>query len=212
MTSELTVYRQGEIPATLGKNPTIDSARASSGYTCPACSKGFACDQMDGWVGNKLIYKLHCNHCKESWTVTKTVPVSVFNGSDVFEQNKFVQEAYRAVQNRVYQRKLDFMELNRLALDTTPVASVLVVEDSDPIHSWFGLTYASYLVLPRSILQSLPLELQNRLVKILDEVQEYWPDDAINSYSVNVRDKKGRFIKDPYAQYRHVNLKLKRKV
>lgn len=38
------------------------------------------------------------------------------------------------------------------------------------IHEWFGLTYANYLVLPRTLLQSMPAEWQQRMVACLDEL------------------------------------------
>jgi hypothetical protein len=46
----------------------------------------------------------------------------------------------------------------------------------DPVHTMFGLTYANYLVLRRSVLQAMPTQL---------------------------RDEQGRFTDDPYAPYRH---------
>lgn len=78
-------------------------------------------------------------------------------------------------------------------------------EDASPpmdIHTWFGLTYANYLVLPRSVLQSMPEEWQHSLVALLEEMQgQYggldWPD-----YSVSARQPHGgRFIKDPIPHY-----------
>lgn len=41
---------------------------------------------------------------------------------------------------------------------------------SGPIHGWFGLTYASYLVQPRVLLQSMPIEWQERMVACLEEL------------------------------------------
>lgn len=38
-----------------------------------------------------------------------------------------------------------------------------------PIHSWFGLTYASWLTLPRLSLQEMPLDWQARFVELLNE-------------------------------------------
>lgn len=40
---------------------------------------------------------------------------------------------------------------------------------SDRIHNWFGLTYASYLVMPRLALQEMPDEWQRRFVELLEE-------------------------------------------
>lgn len=110
MSGELTVYKRGEFFVAPTKNPTIESARAGSGYTCPACKAWGSCDQMDGWMGNLLLYKLQCNKCGENWTVTKKVPIDRFNGSDVFEQNKFAQEAYVSIGRRVFNEKLFLTE------------------------------------------------------------------------------------------------------
>lgn len=73
-----------------------------------------------------------------------------------------------------------------------------------PFHEWFGLTYSSYLVLPRSILEALPLDFQNRMVALLDEAADIIDSSQIqDNYSVQLRDHKGKFIKDPFANYRH---------
>lgn len=72
------------------------------------------------------------------------------------------------------------------------------------IHTWFSLSYAAYLVLPRSILQSMPDEWQERFVACLQEVEEagYTCPTPGLTYSVNVRDNRtGRFEKDSYADY-----------
>lgn len=40
-----------------------------------------------------------------------------------------------------------------------------------PVHTWFSLTYSNYLVLPRTLMQSMPLEWQERLTGCLDEMR-----------------------------------------
>jgi predicted DNA-binding protein len=39
-----------------------------------------------------------------------------------------------------------------------------------PIHEHFGLSYCNYLVLPRTLLQSMPTEWQERMVACLEEL------------------------------------------
>lgn len=73
--------------------------------------------------------------------------------------------------------------------------------EHEPIHVWFNLTYASYLVLPRSILQSMPLEWQRRFVKCLRELDAVSPDDVASSYWVRAHDENNRFTADTYARY-----------
>lgn len=73
----------------------------------------------------------------------------------------------------------------------------------EPMHTWFSLSYAHYLVVPRSIVQSMPVKWQQRMVELLEEMKETLDiDDAPSSYWVRARDG-GRFVGDPYSQYRH---------
>lgn len=64
-----------------------------------------------------------------------------------------------------------------------------IVEMREPIHEWFELTYAQYLTIPRSVLQSMDLEWQARFVACLEEL-----DDTIDwrppegRYWVQLRD------------------------
>ncbi|MEU3851763.1 hypothetical protein [Streptomyces sp. NPDC029554] len=41
-----------------------------------------------------------------------------------------------------------------------------------PIHGWFSLSYSNYLVLHRTLLQSMPIEWQERMVACLEELRE----------------------------------------
>jgi hypothetical protein len=41
-----------------------------------------------------------------------------------------------------------------------------------PVHTWFGLTYANYLVLHRTLMQSMPLPWQERMVDCLEELHD----------------------------------------
>jgi hypothetical protein len=44
--------------------------------------------------------------------------------------------------------------------------------EHEAIHAWFGLTYSNYLVLPRTLLQSMPDQWQAKFVALLEEMQE----------------------------------------
>lgn len=68
-------------------------------------------------------------------------------------------------------------------------------------HTWFGLTYASYLVVNRSLLQSMPDEWQHRFVTCLEELQHHFRNIDEPRYTVHARDAAGRFIKDPIPHY-----------
>ena len=85
--------------------------------------------------------------------------------------------------------------------------------DPEPIHSWFELSYSSYLVLPRSILQSMPVEWQRRFVECLHEARDAAePLNMNDRYTVLLRGERGRIVTDPYANYergrRRVPLKV----
>lgn len=79
---------------------------------------------------------------------------------------------------------------------------------SEPIHEWFSLSYASYLVVPRTILQSCSAENQQRLVDALNAIyaeccenmENQWPHEA----TINVKLKDcvtGRLVRDDLADY-----------
>jgi hypothetical protein len=75
-------------------------------------------------------------------------------------------------------------------------------QSEGPIHQFFGLTYSSYLVLPRLLLQEMPLEWQQQLVDLLDKLNDTGISTPV--YAVQRRDNQGRMIKDePWSRYRH---------
>ena len=70
------------------------------------------------------------------------------------------------------------------------------------IHTWFGLSYANFLVLHRSILQSMPDEWQRRFVACLQELDEAASDLTLpEGYRVRVVDEEGKFCEDPIPHY-----------
>jgi len=83
------------------------------------------------------------------------------------------------------------------------INKVKVVEDG-AIHGWFELSYAKYLVLQRTLLQSMPLEWQDKFVELLEDMHKAFsgiPELRKMSYEVNVKDEDGRFISDPFRDY-----------
>lgn len=82
------------------------------------------------------------------------------------------------------------------------------------IHEWFELTYAQYLTVPRSVLQSMPIIWQEKFVGLLEELDDtQWlsllPKDSC--YRVELRQTKdslngrgwkwGSKVSDPLADY-----------
>lgn len=86
-------------------------------------------------------------------------------------------------------------------------------EDTEPIHGWFELTYASYLVIPRSVLQSLPVALQRGLVDALEAIERHIRPAKVpihGHYEVQLRDSQGRFISDPLRDYERGRRRISR--
>lgn len=42
------------------------------------------------------------------------------------------------------------------------------------VHEYFGLTYANYHVMPRTLLEAMPVEWQDKFVRLLDEFDDAW--------------------------------------
>lgn len=77
-----------------------------------------------------------------------------------------------------------------------------VINCCGPIHQFFELSYASYLVLPRSILQSMPKDWQARFVMALAEIErrfDAFPGEGC--YDVLLKDDSGKVMDDPLANY-----------
>ena len=70
------------------------------------------------------------------------------------------------------------------------------------VHTMFGLTYANYLVLNRTLLQSMPDRWQRQFCGLIHELDlsfDHIPKAA--RFAVSPRDENGRFCKDPVPHY-----------
>lgn len=59
---------------------------------------------------------------------------------------------------------------------------------SGPIHGWFGLTYANFLVIHRARLQSMPLDWQKQFTDLLEDLNAAYPDGGPDFEIKTVRD------------------------
>lgn len=78
------------------------------------------------------------------------------------------------------------------------------VYKDDPVHIWFGLSYAQYITVPRSIMEAMPYAWQKKMVQLLKELDstfEWLPKEG--RYWCRLKDEKGRFVDDPLMEYRH---------
>jgi len=72
----------------------------------------------------------------------------------------------------------------------------------EDIHGWFGLSYANYLTLPRTLLQSMPREWQHRFTTCLEEMDAAFSQvEHPHAYQVKTVDAGGRFACDPIPHY-----------
>jgi len=80
------------------------------------------------------------------------------------------------------------------------------------VHEWFELTYAQYLTIPRSVLQSMDEAWQEKFVALLDELDEtmdWRPSEG--RYWVQLKDARGRYVADPLQDYERGRRKIERK-
>ena len=80
-----------------------------------------------------------------------------------------------------------------------------IYSESD-VHGWFGLSYAQYLTIPRSVMEAMPGPWQRRFVELMRELNETfdWLPEG-GQYWVELRDSEGHFKYDPLREYRHPN-------
>ena len=78
------------------------------------------------------------------------------------------------------------------------------------VHTWFSLTYSSYLVLPRLILSSMPLDWQYKFVALIEEMEDMidFEPGYTSYYSIQYKVN-GKIAKDPYVDYRRGIVKFK---
>lgn len=71
------------------------------------------------------------------------------------------------------------------------------------VHQAFGLTYASYFVAPRSLLQDMPEEWQERFVALVNELNDHFEGwEPPKGYRVLALDRDGKLMRDPFRNYR----------
>lgn len=74
--------------------------------------------------------------------------------------------------------------------------------DPIDIHAYFSLSYANYLVLHRSILQSMPLDWQHKFVALLMEIDDVpFQVERPFAYRVQPVDERGRYAKETIPYY-----------
>jgi hypothetical protein len=73
-----------------------------------------------------------------------------------------------------------------------------------PISEWFELSHAQFLTVPRLVMESTPLEWQEKMKALLVEMDETFnwrPEEG--RYWVKLKDDNGRYCDAPLNDYRH---------
>lgn len=92
--------------------------------------------------------------------------------------------------------------------DTRPAATPGPT-GQDRLHTWWGLSYASWLALPRVLLQEMPDDWQRRLVDLLEEFDAAFPNlPVIETRVQTVTDGKLSKTPDWLIRYRHPDADL----
>lgn len=83
----------------------------------------------------------------------------------------------------------------------------MISKHSEALQTWFGLSYASFLVIPRVAMQQMPSEWQDKMAALLHQY-----DETINTSAFDVKgcrvqclDANGKLMKTPddLINYRH---------
>lgn len=83
--------------------------------------------------------------------------------------------------------------------------------DCEDIWHWFGLSYSAYLVLPRAVMCAMPKQWQYDFLVLLDELEATFDTDKFpGDYMVKAK-KNGKFIKDPFSNYKRCDVEEFRK-
>lgn len=78
-------------------------------------------------------------------------------------------------------------------------------EHSEKLWAWFGLSYASFLTLPRVLMHEMPKEWQDKMADLLIEYEDTFPNQPDIGTQVQCTALNGKLIKFPswLLNYRH---------
>jgi hypothetical protein len=93
------------------------------------------------------------------------------------------------------------------AMDALGLATETYCSDPQPVHGWFGLTYAAWLVLPRLYLEAMPEDWQRKFVVLLKELGatfDDWEPEG-TEIVVQLKGERGWLVAPPswVTEYRH---------
>lgn len=82
-------------------------------------------------------------------------------------------------------------------------------EGYQKLWGWFGLSYATFLVLPRILMHEMSDDWQGRMAGLLEEYNEVYKHSPVDCVQVRATDKNNRLAKMPdwILNYRYPNYK-----
>jgi hypothetical protein len=82
-----------------------------------------------------------------------------------------------------------------------------IVTESCDLQCWFNLSYASWLTLPRVLMEAMPVAWQDRMAALLNEYDEAFPNQPDIGTRVQITDSAGHLTKTPpwLINYRRPN-------
>lgn len=85
-----------------------------------------------------------------------------------------------------------------------PLSAELERHGHDALWDWFGLSYASWLTLPRSMMHEMPDDWQRRMAELLNEWSATWDSSDMPDPQVTAKAG-GKFCRWPdwLLNYRH---------
>lgn len=77
------------------------------------------------------------------------------------------------------------------------------IDEPMDVHEWFNLTYSNYMVLHRTLLQSMPEEWQYKFIELVREMNRAFDHiERADAYRVTPIDPTtGRFVREPVPHY-----------
>lgn len=86
-------------------------------------------------------------------------------------------------------------------------------DERKDLHLWFGLSYASFLVMPRVAMMQMPQDWQEKMAELLNQYDETINTAAfgVKGCRVQVLDENGKLMKTPeqLLNYRHPSAETK---
>jgi len=84
---------------------------------------------------------------------------------------------------------------------------IINTRGKDELWCWFGLSYASWLTLPRVLMHEMSDEWQKKMAELLKEYDDFWDFGKLMTGTRVQATKGGKLIKMPeeLINYRHPN-------